>query len=116
MARKLKINYDVIADHNMKMQDVYNIHHSFWSYHQNELCDFTKNHPYMGATTLTYSMYFTDGEMVPITVDIKGPRWIDLWRTADELIQKSGDNHHVFVEDFIIESIDPITLSLHTGS
>jgi hypothetical protein len=115
MARKLKINYDTIADHNMKFQDQYGFQ-TFWSFHENELCDFEKNHPYIGATTLTYEMYFTNDEMVPLTVDIKGPKWVDLWRASNELVIKSKDLHHVFIEDFIILSIDPMTLSLRTGS
>lgn len=36
----------------------------------------------------------------PVTVTIDGDRWMDLWKAADTCIRKSGDKHHVFIEEF----------------
>lgn len=39
--------------------------------------------------------------------------WLDLWKAADALIANSGDDHHVFIEEFELVEGD---LYLHTGS
>lgn len=40
--------------------------------------------------------------------------YLDMWETADSLIKKSGDSHHIFIEDFIEQSDG--TIRLVTGS
>lgn len=39
--------------------------------------------------------------------------WLDMWRLADKLIKDSGDLHHTFIEDFVVNE-DEVTLL--TGS
>lgn len=39
--------------------------------------------------------------------------WLDMWRLADKLIKDSGDLHHTFIEDFVVND-DEVTLL--TGS
>jgi hypothetical protein len=39
--------------------------------------------------------------------------WLDLYKIADDLIEQSGDNHHIFIEGFDYDNGD---LYLITGS
>jgi hypothetical protein len=43
------------------------------------------------------------------------PTWLDMWKAANSLINESGDDHHIFIEDFVL---DPETklIELYTGS
>jgi hypothetical protein len=41
--------------------------------------------------------------------------WVELWEIADRLIEKSGDSHHIFIENFSKEK-DGIVHHLITGS
>jgi hypothetical protein len=34
----------------------------------------------------------------PISVEVKGDTWLDLWLAADAAIRYSGDDHHIFIE------------------
>lgn len=83
---------------------------SVWSVYEIE--DFYTEHPYKGATTVVYDQHW-GGEVVE--EPIEGPLWIDLYRAADAAIKRSGDEHHVFIEQF-----SPVqetnTLKLYTGS
>ena len=65
---------------------------------------FLQDHPYQGVLTLTYQ-----GHAVPIL----GQTWGDLYRAADDVIRRSGDGHHIFVEGFLLEGDE---LRLTTGS
>jgi hypothetical protein len=55
------------------------------------------------------------GEKVS-SVTIPGDTWLDLWRSAEELIKFSGDTHHIFIEAFEVSKTQPDTLILSTGS
>lgn len=33
-------------------------------------------------------------------IDLVDPTFVDLYRAAEQLIRESGDEHHVFIEDF----------------
>ena len=50
----------------------------------------------------------------PVTVEVHGKTWADLWIAADKAISASGDEHHIFVECFTPAG-DGI-LELSTGS
>lgn len=82
---------------------------SVWS--MNEVEDLTAAHPYLGARFVCYTSHW--GENQP-QVPIEGGRWLDLWRAADQCIQASGDDHHIFIEAF--EERGDGVLFLHTGS
>ena len=76
--------------------------------------------PFPGVTELRYdySTFFSAGERpgVEKTIHVEispNSTWLDLWRAADALIKRSGDNHHRFVEDFKLERN---ALHLWTGS
>jgi hypothetical protein len=64
-------------------------------------------HPWQGARILVYQ---------GITVIIKGPTWGDLYRAADEAIDLSEDDHHIFIEGFDRYGTDNSMLQLTTGS
>ncbi len=42
--------------------------------------------------------------------------WLDFWKIADELIMKSGDDHHVFVEGISPVKGKPGVYKMYTGS
>lgn len=83
---------------------------SVWSIY--EVDDLETDHPFAGATEVTYCSYATEGT---ISVPLEGSKWVDLWAAANDLIIASGDTHHRFVENFEV-SDDGKTLNLWTGS
>jgi len=86
-----------------------------WSlYDEVGVGEFDQPHPYIGATHVVYDQHW--GTTNETQVPIAGNTWLDLYRAANEVIQASGDNHHIFIERF-----DPVEdklgyLSLVTGS
>ena len=84
---------------------------SIWSIY--EVDNLETDHPFAGATEVTYHPYHLDGGS--ITVPLEGSKWVDLWASANDLIITSGDTHHLFVENFEV-SDDGKTLNLWTGS
>jgi hypothetical protein len=54
-------------------------------------------------------LYYTFADCV----QIEGDTWVDVYRAADKLIRRSGDEHHVFIEGFYL---DKSNLFLITGS
>ena len=50
-----------------------------------------------------------------VVVDMVGPTWLDLWRTADNAIRESGDMHHIFIESIELNE-DRTEYVLVTGS
>ena len=47
-------------------------------------------------STIIYSKHWGK----PVEVEIAGNTWLDVYKAADECIIKSGDMHHIFIEDF----------------
>jgi hypothetical protein len=82
---------------------------SIWSIYELPLHGFLQDHPWRGARSLCYH----DQHTAPIL----GATWGDLYRAADEVIRRSGDSHHIFIEGFYrwAKSDDSI-LGLTTGS
>jgi hypothetical protein len=81
---------------------------SIWSiYEVSDDSGFFDLHPWQGARVLVYQ-----GK----TASIKGPTWGDLYRAADEAIDLSGDDHHIFIEGFGKYATDNSMLELTTGS
>jgi|GEM_PF-1896149 hypothetical protein len=86
---------------------------SYWSISaDNDFINMSFNHPYVGATEVSYPADMQWGKAS--SVKIEGPTWLDLWKAADKAIQESGDEHHVFIEDFY--ELENGVLQLHTGS
>jgi hypothetical protein len=80
---------------------------AIWSVYELEEHGFLYNHPWEGARVLVYGR---------ITVKIQGPTWADLYRAADQAIEESGDDHHIFIEGFGKYATDNSMLELTTGS
>ena len=77
---------------------------AIWSVYELPVHGFLWDHPYRGALTLSYQ-----GHAVPIL----GQTWADLYRAADDVIRRSGDGHHIFIEGFMFAGDE---LRLTTGS
>jgi hypothetical protein len=82
-----------------------------WSVYQvDNLAD---RHPYEGADRVVYRNHWGKN---PVSCSINGLTWSALWIAANACIRDSGDDHHVFIEDFKPDAEDPRTLILSTGS
>ena len=79
-----------------------------WSIY--EVDNLNERFPFEGVSTVTYKDHW--GEK-PVVKPISGSTWAALWVAANACIRDSGDNHHVFIENFK-QSGD--TLILSTGS
>ena len=55
------------------------------------------------------------GDNTENTVEVEDATCMDLWKAAEELINESGDAHHIYIENFRW-SEDDETWYLHTGS
>lgn len=82
-----------------------------WSMGLDSGVDFDAPHPFEGVTTMTHVHHW--GECGAIETPIDGPTWLDLWRTADRLVQETLDFHHHFIEAFVVKDGK---LELHCGS
>ena len=65
-----------------------------WSIY--EVKDMNDKHPYSRAKVLKYDENFGKPSLTPI----EGDTWLDLWFAADAVVKESGDEHHIFIEDF----------------
>ncbi len=81
---------------------------SIWSI--TEVDNLSDPHPYEGVKYVTYKRFWGEGI---VTQAIHGNTWAALYVAANACIRDSGDDHHVFIEDFR-KSGD--TLLLTTGS
>ncbi len=75
-----------------------------------EVDDLSEPHPYEGVKYVTYKRFWGEGI---VTKAVHGNTWAALYVAANACIRDSGDDHHVFIEDFR-KSGD--TLLLTTGS
>ena len=84
---------------------------TIWSIFEVE--DLAAEHPYKNAREICYRDHW--GEE-PIYETIEGSTWAALFVAADRCIQRSGDQHHVFIEAFEPVAKMPHQLRLTTGS
>ena len=82
--------------------------HSIWSMY--EVKNFAEV-PWPDAARLIYRNHW--GE--PVEVEIAAPDWHALWAAADAAIRRSGDRHHIYIEN-IQPTDEPGVLELSTGS
>jgi len=75
-----------------------------------EVDNLSEPHPYEGVKYVTYKRFWGEGV---VTQAIHGNTWAALYVAANACIRDSGDEHHVYIEDFR-KSGD--TLLLTTGS
>ena len=84
---------------------------SVWSIYEVE--NLNDRHPFEGADTVAYSDHW--GEKT-VAVPITGSTWAALFVAADACIRDSGDEHHVYIEQFKPNVINSKVLFLTTGS
>ena len=85
--------------------------HSEWSIY--EVDDMSAAHPYPADSFVEYKDHWGT---VPVHCAVEGSTWRDLWRAADACVRLSGDQHHVYIEQFVPDAKDPRMLRLQTGS
>jgi len=84
---------------------------SVWSIYEVE--DLYAEHPYQGATEVAYKDHWGEKS---VRVPLAGSRWLDLYIAADYLIKESGDDHHIYIEQFKPLQENNTVLMLQTGS
>ncbi len=87
------------------------LQHSEWSIYKVE--DMSERHPFEGADRVVYKDHWGDK---PVSCSINGLTWAALFVAANACIRDSGDEHHVYIEQFKPAKDDPRTLILSTGS
>lgn len=81
---------------------------AIWSV--SEVDDLNRSHPFEGVTKVVYRNHWGSKS---VSCTIIGNTWASLYVAANACIRDSGDNHHVFIENFTKEDD---TLILSTGS
>ena len=81
---------------------------SIWSIY--EIADLDQPHPYQSGLFVSYKDHW-GAEAQHCAV--YGNTWRDLYRAADNCIRNSGDEHHIFIENFRLVGNN---LVLTTGS
>jgi hypothetical protein len=86
---------------------------TIWSVYELPIHGFLADHPFENAREICYRDHWGED---PIYETIQGKTWADLYRAADRCIQRSGDQHHIFIEGFYPVANQPHQLRLTTGS
>lgn len=81
-----------------------------WSVY--EVADLNERHPFEGATKVHYKDHWGK----PVTKDIVGATWAALYVAGNAAIRDSGDDHHIFIEQFKPSKADASVLIMQTGS
>lgn len=68
---------------------------AIWSIHEVE--NLSDRHPFEGVTTVTYKNHWG---VNPVVVPVNGSTWAALYVAGNAAIRDSGDDHHVFIEQF----------------
>lgn len=100
---KEEANFDKAYKYCSKVQDE-NKFNSIWSIYENT--DFEAKFSKKKVQSITYDGVETNPNKV-LT-------WLEMWKEADNLIKLSGDDHHIFIEDFT--EVKPGHYNLSTGS
>lgn len=87
---------------------------SVWSMYD-EVENLADPHPFEGAEEVAYCQVDHWGGKT-VSTKINGSTWAALFVAANACIRDSGDEHHMFIEQFKPSSINPKVLFLHTGS
>lgn len=83
---------------------------SIWSMYDVE--DLDAPHPFSSDSFVMYADHW--GENKNTHYPVMGTTFRDLYRAADKAIENSGDNHHLFIEQFVVKNGNE--LHLVTGS
>jgi len=102
--------FETKSSHYTKVQKELDLR-SIWS--EYDVDNMSDRHPFEGADRVVYKDHWGDK---PVSCSINGLTWAALYVAADACIRDSGDEHHVFIEQFKPAKDDPRTLILSTGS
>jgi len=100
--------------------DANGIKHSIWSVTENPE-DITTDKmneitPYTNAKWVVYQSDPFYGEPSgEFKVPVQGNTWLDLWKAADDILGRCGDEHHRFIEYFTEDESGEI-LTMECGS
>ena len=83
-----------------------------WSVY--EVDNLSDPHPFKGVNRLLYKDHW--GDIDAVVVPITGLTWAALYVAANAAIRDSGDEHHIYIENFKLSKDDASTLVLSTGS
>ena len=100
--------YNTNREHYEQIQKDLGLMDSIWSMYG--VSDLNARHPFNGAQEVVYRNHWGEKN---VYVQINGSTWAALYVAANAAIRDSGDDHHVFIEDFT-RSGDSLILS--TGS
>lgn len=78
---------------------------AIWSIYSTPIHGFLADHPYASHAVVFYKNRH---------VAVWGNTWADIYRAADQAIRNSGDEHHIYIEDFVVKNGHE--LHLVTGS
>lgn len=95
------------SDHYDEVRDGLGLR-AIWSIY--EVDNLSESHPFGDVKTVTYESHWGPK---PVVKGIAGHTWAALYVAANACIRDSGDDHHVFIEDFKVRGD---TLVLSTGS
>jgi len=98
-------------EHYSDVRSQLGLDNSVWSIFEVE--NLADRHPFEGADRVVYKDHWGNK---PVSCSVNGLTWAALYIAANACIRDSGDNHHVFIEQFVPSKEDPRTLVLQTGS
>jgi hypothetical protein len=105
-------NFELKTEHYDAVKQHLGIENSEWSIYT--VHDLYERHAFKAAEWVVYGDH--DGPS-SVRAAIKGSTWADLWLAADQCIDLSKDQHHVYIERFDPAPKDlPGILFLRTGS
>lgn len=112
---------------NQALHDIREIENNSFEKNWKELADIAKNNNFQSRWSVEEVSSEKMSKQVPLkikTIQYQGNTfkvkakltWLELWKIADQIIKNSGDEHHIFIENF--EPINPTTgaFKLNTGS
>jgi hypothetical protein len=101
--------FDVKMNHFSAVQEELGLT-AVWSIYDIE--NMSDRHPFEGADRVVYKDHWGK----PVSCSINGLTWAALYVAGNACIRDSGDNHHIFIEQFVPAKDDPRTLIMYTGS
>jgi hypothetical protein len=85
---------------------------SIWSIYDLPVHGFLAPHPYLSDSFVIYTQHWGDAK--DHRYPVMGTTWGDVYRAADLAIRGSGDDHHIFIEGFVVKNGNELHLT--TGS
>lgn len=86
--------------------------HTVWSIYDLPVHGFLSNHPYPSDVFVVYRDHW--GENKSTHYPVMGTTWGDIYRAANLAIRNSGDDHHLFIEQFTLKNGNELHMT--TGS